>query len=183
MKRIGNKGFALVETLVVAMFVMTIFSLVYTNFFPMIGEYEKREKYDDIDSVYNTFLIKRMLEDPSTKTGNYNTIRNEANAGYGDLNRCNFLFSDPLKVEYCTRLYDKLKIDKVYLTRYNLTTMKSRKSSLDSYMADYLDTLPNYTKPAAYSYRIVVKFKHDVNDESSNVASVVYSFATMGVDF
>ncbi len=183
MKRINNKGFALVETLVVAMFVMTIFSLVYTNFFPMIGEYEKREKYDDIDSVYNTFLIKRMLEDPSTKTSNYNTMRNEANGGYSDLKRCNTLFSNALKVEYCTRLYDKLKVDKVYLTRYNLTTMKNRKSSLDSYMADYLDTLPNYTKPSSYSYRIVVKFKHDVNDESSNVASVVYSFATMGVDF
>ena len=74
-------------------------------------------------------------------------------------------------------------MDKVYLTRYNLTTMKNKKSTLDSYMADYLDTLPNYTKPANYSYRIVVKFKHEVNDESSNVASEVYSFATMGVDF
>lgn len=182
MKRIGNGGFALVETLVVAMFVMTIFSLVYTNFFPMIGEYEKREKYDDIDSVYNTFLIKRMLEDTSAKS-RYTTFRTEANSGYSDLNRCSSLFSDSLKVEYCTRLFDKLKVDKVYLTRYNLTTMKSKSSTLDSYMADYLDTLPNYTKGSSYAYRIVVKFKHDVNDESSNVASVVYSFATMGVNF
>ena len=70
MKKMGNKGFALVETLIVATFVMGIFTLMYTNFFPMMGEYERRERYDDIDSVYNTYLIKKMLENSETKNLN-----------------------------------------------------------------------------------------------------------------
>ena len=54
MHKLNKKGFALVETLIVSVFVMTIFSLIFTNFFPMMGEYERREGYDDIDSIYKT---------------------------------------------------------------------------------------------------------------------------------
>ena len=41
---------------------MVIFGMIYANFFPLIGEYEKREVYDDIDSKYNVYWIKRMIE-------------------------------------------------------------------------------------------------------------------------
>ena len=58
MKKINNKGFALVETLIVSAFVIGIFSVMYANFYPMMGEYEKRENYDDISSIYNANLIK-----------------------------------------------------------------------------------------------------------------------------
>ena len=61
MFKINKKGFALVETLIVAVFVATIFTIMYANFFPMFGEYERRETYDDVDSIYTTYLIKKML--------------------------------------------------------------------------------------------------------------------------
>ena len=41
MKLLNKKGFALVETLIVTTFVMTIFIFVYQNLVPLIGEYEK----------------------------------------------------------------------------------------------------------------------------------------------
>ena len=56
MLKINSKGFVLVETLVVAVFVSAIFSVIYSNFYPIMGEYEKREAYDDIDSKYATCL-------------------------------------------------------------------------------------------------------------------------------
>lgn len=81
MLKLNKKGFALVETLIVSVFVMTIFSLLFTNFFPMIGEYERREGYDDIDSIYKTYLIKTMLEmgelDSEEITGNYTNFIKE----------------------------------------------------------------------------------------------------------
>ena len=40
-KKSNNKGFILVETLIVSVFIMAIFSILYTNFFPLIGEYER----------------------------------------------------------------------------------------------------------------------------------------------
>ena len=47
--KLNKKGFVLAETLVVAVFMATIFTIIYVNFYPLIGEYEKREVYDDVD--------------------------------------------------------------------------------------------------------------------------------------
>ena len=61
MKKIGNNGFVLAETLIVTVFLMVLFTMVYSNFYPLIGEYEKREDYDDIDSKYAVFWIKKLV--------------------------------------------------------------------------------------------------------------------------
>ncbi len=59
----NQKGFVLAETLVVAVAVMGIFSLLYANYYPLIGEYEKREVYDDIDSKYAAHWVRKILID------------------------------------------------------------------------------------------------------------------------
>lgn len=67
MEKNSTSGFVLAETLVVTVFLMTIFTMLYVNFYPLIGEYEKRETYDDVDGKYAAYLIKRFIEDESTK--------------------------------------------------------------------------------------------------------------------
>ena len=52
MKKINSKGFALAETLIVTVFLMVIFTMIYANFVPLVGEYEKREYYDDVNGKY-----------------------------------------------------------------------------------------------------------------------------------
>ena len=59
----NNKGFVLAETLVVTVFVMLIFTIIYANFYPILGKYQEREFFDDIDSKYNAYWIKRFLQD------------------------------------------------------------------------------------------------------------------------
>ena len=66
-KRLDNRGFVLVETLIVAVAVSAIFALVFKHFYPLIGEYQRREDYDDIDSKYGTYWIKRMIQDQDYK--------------------------------------------------------------------------------------------------------------------
>jgi len=65
MKKQNSKGFVLAETLVVTVFLMIIFTMIYSNFFPLIGEYEKRENYDNVDSKYAVYWLKRLIEDSS----------------------------------------------------------------------------------------------------------------------
>lgn len=62
MKKLNSKGFILAETLVVSVFLMVLFTMIYTNFYPLIGEYEKRENYDDADGKYTAYWIKRIIE-------------------------------------------------------------------------------------------------------------------------
>ena len=61
MKKLNKKGVILVETLVVTVFVMTLFMFVYQNTVPNLGAYEKLMYYDDIDSVYASNLIKQLI--------------------------------------------------------------------------------------------------------------------------
>lgn len=63
MKKNPKNGFVLAETLVVTVFLMTIFSMIYYYFYPLIGEYEQREVYDDVDDKYSAYWIKRIIED------------------------------------------------------------------------------------------------------------------------
>lgn len=65
MKKLNNSGFILAETLVVTVFLMIIFTMLYTNYYPLMGEYQKRENYDDVDSKYVAYWMKRLIEDGS----------------------------------------------------------------------------------------------------------------------
>lgn len=74
-KRLDNRGFVLVETLIVAVAVSAIFAMIFKHFYPLIGEYQRREDYDDIDSKYGTYWIKRMIQDPDYKfSDHFNTM-------------------------------------------------------------------------------------------------------------
>lgn len=65
MKKLNNGGFILAETLVVTVFLMVIFTMLYTNYYPLMGEYQKRENYDDVDGKYVAYWMKKLIEDAS----------------------------------------------------------------------------------------------------------------------
>ena len=56
MKLLNKKGFILVETLIVTLFVLTLFILVYQNLVPSLGEYERMSSYENYGKVYSLFL-------------------------------------------------------------------------------------------------------------------------------
>lgn len=212
MLKLNKKGFALVETLIVSVIVMAIFSILYTNFFPMMGEYERREGYDDIDSIYKSYLIKTFLE-----TSEYNGVdfknrldqTNNSAQGYyvkifestfgdgsvqKDTQYCEALVlnNDEKQLGYCRNLFYETGVKKVYITKYNLSLLKGNlkkgvdpQNDLDSSTKDYIDTLPYYSKVEnnnGYSYRIIVEYAKYTNINSEAGRKELYSFSTIGVD-
>ena len=121
MKRISHKGFILLETLIVTVFVMSIFVFVYRNSVPMIGQYEKLQNFDDIDSVYAVDMMKRMI----TNYVDFTVVDEKLQkATYLDVSNCNdtTYYRD---ASYCTKLKNSLHIednDVVLLTKYNLSS-------------------------------------------------------------
>ena len=53
MKKNNQRGFVLVEAIVVAVFVLSLFTFLFVNVVPLVGMYERRLNYDTIDGVYN----------------------------------------------------------------------------------------------------------------------------------
>ena len=63
MKKILNcKGFAMVETLIAAVTVVVILTILFNLVYPLVGKYKSSEHYEDIDTKYVAFYIKEMLE-------------------------------------------------------------------------------------------------------------------------
>jgi len=175
MKLLNKKGFILVETLVVALFVVTIFILVYQNLVPSIGEYEAMNNYDDVDSVYAGNLFKENL----LLYGNMDYIDTYLSSNtYLDITDCNN--SNVYKSgEYCKKLRKMLSIsadDYVFITKYDIkdfrTTVKNEErfdsgklSSFRSYLATVSDT----------------DIFYDVNDESNILIGKYRLFMTRTV--
>lgn len=205
MLRLNKKGFALVETLIVSVIVMTLFTILYTNFYPMMGEYNRRENYDDVDSIYNTNLIRSFLEISKYDGYDFTNIKNnidsdgtnkifhasfdeEANSLKKDSTYCQNLAKDEKLIEYCQNLFFETKVVNLYLTEYNLSTIKKNienNKDMDSYTKDYIGTLSYYSKKEnnnGYNYRIIVEYAKEINKESTKSRKEVYGFSTMGVD-
>ncbi len=200
MRKMNNKGFALVETLIVSVFVMTIFTVIYTNFFPMMGEYERRQGYDDIDSIYKTFLVKRMVESIEFKGQNYFTSLSSNPYMYFDISNdtkrntaCTNLMN-VVSIPYCKELFTELKATKLYFVKYNTSNLKSTAksdTSMDSGVKDYVATMPYYVRgnnnSKGLQYRIIVGYEKDINSDASSgdeedETITVYSYSTIGVD-
>lgn len=153
--KLNKKGFVLAETLVVAVFMATIFTIIYVNFYPLIGEYEKRENYDDLDSKYDIYWFKRLVQNKnalptykwSSYTGaEYSTLDDNDEDGYPDSdNTCNAstcriktnqyvelncsVFESTGEINYeaiCNELQTNTGLRKLYLTTYYLAATNSK---------------------------------------------------------
>lgn len=142
MKKIDSRGFVLAETLVVAVFLMAIFTLIFSNFYPLMGEYEKRETYDDVDGKYAVYWLKKMIEDSSYQiTGNTESFFRSN--GYVRF-ECKDILSDNEKRDTCIHLVRALEVEgcdgegnkcEIYITNYKIGP-SSDSSSFKGQVAD-----------------------------------------------
>ena len=61
MKKIDTRGFVMVETIIVAVFVIGICTFLFANFLPLIGDYERVSNYDTVTSKYKVHEIRKMI--------------------------------------------------------------------------------------------------------------------------
>ena len=132
--KLNNNGFVLLETLIVTIFILIVFTVLYTTAVPLLGRYKELSYYNNIDITYDLYYIRKMIYNDS----NYSTIYNYS---YKKLS-CNDLTSN---TEYCYNLFDKLNIniddELIFLnTSTGLNTLKDD-VSISSEVKDYLDRI------------------------------------------
>lgn len=173
----NNKGFVLVETLVVAVFVAAIFSVIYANFYPLMGEYEKREVYDDVDSKYATFWFKRIIQSGSVATTDARSAI--ANNKYYEFT-CSVIDSaDATAVKVCNNLVTRFGVEKMYITSYAIGDYEGTSTTFQTVVAgngdnhftsgfqDYIAYLPTYSKTVSLNNakcRLIMIFHNTRND-------------------
>ena len=163
-KVLNKKGFILVETLIVGVFIMGIFSLLYTKFFPLIGEYERYKDYDTVESAYVAHW-GRMVALKGLTDSSYNTAKN---TGYIDISDCS-LYTNSDAVADCSSFMTMNNISKIYLTPYSTVELKNYvkdNTSFSRSFREYISYLPTYSKntsktPASGYYRVIVEYISD----------------------
>ena len=200
MTKLNQKGFVLAETLIVTVFVMVIFSMLYSNFYPILAEYEVREGYDDVDSKYAVYWIKKTIEDNSYgfNDTDIDSINNKGYAQFSCLkvatanekqNNCKALMKD-LGVDGCDNAGSNCK---TYITKYEIgpkdetdpeiyfknKVKENVGGKFDSDFQAYINTLPNYKTPSLNNakYRVIAVFSN--KDDSGE--ELYKSYATIEV--
>ena len=189
----NSKGFVLVETLVVTAFVAAVFSVIYVNFYPLAGEYERRTFYDDIDSKYGAYWVKFFVQRNSYSfpATSVTAIKNN---GYQEFS-CDKI-TDSFDKTMCKNMMDRLGLEKAIITFYQLSddddnadglTFTGIKTKADSAFSDdqafaaYIHYLPNYTVKSLNGarYRVICKFKR--SGDSLETTELNDTYATMEV--
>lgn len=143
MKILSKKGFILVETLVVTLFISILFILVYQNLVPSIGEYQTMVSYDDIDSVYASNLWKQSL----LRYGNMDYIDSYLTSHtYLNITDCNDtnIYKNS---EYCEKIKKSLSIledDYIFITNYNIHDFRQEVKNDDFFDSGKLSDFRNY---------------------------------------
>lgn len=131
MKKLGNKGFVLAETLIVTVFMMVLFTMIYTNFYPLIGLYEQRESYDDIDGKYTVYWIKKLIEKNEYNNNEIRKLDDPEDPDYVTYVRfnCNDMSVDNNSREVCESLVNEFEINgcnrdgsscDIFITKYTI---------------------------------------------------------------
>ena len=202
-KKSNVKGFVLVETLITTVFVATILSVIFVNFYPLIGEYERREKYDEVDSKYGAFWVKKMIQDSNTISinTNYGSFTHDLSPArqidcVANNNSDSIYYEDPAKASMCEELKKQYGIEKIVVTAYSLKVLKGGLKKyantnqyqniygmFDSEFQDYIAYLPEYSafqSEHGSRFRILVEFNHKIKNGVGNEKNYK-TFATMEV--
>ncbi len=124
----NKKGFVLTETLVVTVFLVTIFTFVYVSIVPLFGKYEDMAyRNADIDIVYKLYSIRKMI----SKDSNKEAITSQSFKRI----TCN----DLADTSYCNKLIEYLELNNYILVyAQNIGNTLINFSDLNSNMHKYI---------------------------------------------
>lgn len=146
-----KKGFALLETIIVITFLSVSLLILYGTFSNMVSNSKRNILYDDAANIYETYYLKEYLS--------LNHLsRLLDNSDIKEISCNDFSFAS------CKTLLEKLDINKMYITKYDLTDY--RKENYSSSFNNYLDTLK---RTEDYKYRLILEFNGEDNNKYASI--------------
>ena len=145
MKKMNNKGFMLMETLIVSTFLVSTLLFIYIQFNNINKTYEKSFKYNTVNSLYSLNNLKNYI----SNDGIIN-LKNKANTDfYVQINDCSTdYFAYP---DYCRTLINSLNIKTAILIDND--NIEYLDNNLDQTMLDFINEIDVNLK-----YSLVAEF-------------------------
>ena len=159
----NKKGFAMAELLAVSIVLLFIFSILFSNYLPLLAEYETRLSYNDVTAQYAAHYIRKMYKEALDDTTQSETLKTTINPDinskgfYSALNKdSNSVCNQVLEKDKsnCEKIIEQYGIEEIIITKYKLkddndsTTeyVKNNYEQKDGSLYNYINYLPNYEK-------------------------------------
>lgn len=125
----NKNGFVMTETLIVTVFLITIFTFVYVSIIPLIGKYDDMAyRNADLDIVYKLYTIRKLI--------NGDTHKNSIILQDFDSITCSSLDDE----SYCEELMNYLELRSDGIDNYILVYTKNISENLNSFRDYQRDT-------------------------------------------
>lgn len=167
----NNRGFTLIETLVVSAFIVGILIFLFSQFSRLKSSYEASFEYNTVPALFHAKNINRYLISSGSRTLRSAVDSSEYN--FIDITTCPDDYLE--KIDYCEQLFSDLNVISVVVTKES--TFKTHfQEFLKNNETDYHEKYYNFVKQLSirednYSgYRIIAEFKGD------NFASVKMTY-------
>ena len=134
----NKNGFVMTETLVVIVFLVSIFTFVYISIVPLLGRYEDLVyRKSDIDIVYKLYHVRKMLEvDPNRSMITSSGFNNITCDDFDDFNYCNKLMEYLGLNDYLLVYTDNIIDD--------LSNFENLNKDMYDYISNYQDLTEKY---------------------------------------
>ena len=113
----NNKGFMLLETLIVSCIVLGVLIYMYSQFRNININYQRIFKYNTVSSLYKTNEIKKFIESDAYLEM-VGRLEDSSNLYY-DITACDVLLYN--SSDLCSKLYDSLGLEKLVIMNENLS--------------------------------------------------------------
>lgn len=137
MKKINNKGFMLVETLICATFIVGTLTVIYVQFQNINQSYEVSFKYNTVNNLYLTDQARTYIE----QNGVDNLKNALATNDFIDITSCPVEYLQ--ETNYCQELFTTLNIKQIIFTKHDFKTKLDNLSNADSISPDFKDFIKN----------------------------------------
>ena len=155
--KLNNKGFMLLEVVVVSTIIVTVLTSLYIGFSKIYKAYEDRNNYFDVDTIY----ALKNIEDMFIDSGVFNTILLEINHDYYKEFIKEGLDENDYIDSYIKKISDNYSLESIYITTYSSSSLdKIKNDSNNLEFNDFLIYLnKNLDFSEKYKYIFISKTK------------------------
>ena len=148
----NNKGFTLVETLIVSAFVIGTLTYLFIQINNSITNYDIAFKYDAVNDVYNTNVIKNYIAD-----NGYIDLKNKMNNGYLDIT--DYVIGN---ISYYELIKKNTNSKRILFVNENMIEIKKSLNNTDfsEELKRYISRYDNNTTLTT-GYIIIVEYNND----------------------
>lgn len=165
-----NRGFVLMETIVVISVLCIVMVVLYAAYSKVLIDVNKKSLYDKTEYIYKTNLVRNYLEETLpeieySSSTHYVYCRNKMED--------KLCFDENITGNYENDLFKALKVEAIYITLWNVANISE--SDLVGFEATTQHYIKKMDATDEDAFRIIVMF----DSENNMTGTPVYEYATL----